>query len=139
MRLCRRRFYALLAGAEMEEGRKTCHQCCARHGWDWDAPNVDHIWCEHRDPHLAWLQSVGPNASPPPDATQFVLPAPRAPAGTPDTGPPPLPAAPTPPSSARVAAEALDGALGEAGALRYLGAAREAASEGPEVSTSIVA
>ena len=36
------------------------HQYCPRHAWDWQAPDTELLWCEHRHPYLERCESMEP-------------------------------------------------------------------------------
>ena len=92
-----------------KKARTNSHRYCPRHGWDWDPPNVDYLWCEHRHPYSEWLRSVEGNVSLPPLS---------------------LPAPPSPPRSARVVADTPES--------EGRGAASESPSSSPSAAASDV-
>ena len=128
----------------LKKTRSKSHRYCPRHGWGLGAPNVDHLHCEHRTPYLAWLQSVGANASSPPDTAPLALPAPPAPPSTPEAGHIALLTSPAPLGNAGVVVETPDcGSPGEAqsrplvGEVEHNTAGGGAASGCPASSSSV--
>ena len=70
------------------KAKNNSHRYCRMHGWDWVPPNMDHLWCKHRDAYSEWVRSAEGHLSLPP---------------------PSLPAPPSPPRSARVVVDTPEG------------------------------
>ena len=91
------------------KAKNNSHRYCRMHGWDWLPPNMDHLWCKHRDAYSEWVRSAEGHLSLPP---------------------PSLPAPPSPPRSARVVADTPEG--------EGRGAASESPSSSPSAAASDV-